>query len=204
MTTRPEDIAYSLLGIFDVNMIPQYGEGIKAFARFQDVLMTDSASFDESLFAWALPANRELSCYRKKTQSGTPPKPTESIPTVEQSKWGLLAPSPDCFASSGDLVIIHRNVVPRLAGGFQRTHQGVNLTLPLRETKKSFIGTDKKEISLTLNCWKRDDPVVIELSRDPSGMWWRAQSDRVVPKKGAKVANNRVLGIDQGSHWSRT
>jgi hypothetical protein len=83
MTTRPEDIAYSLLGIFDVNMIPQYGEGIKAFARFQDVLMTDSASFDESLFAWALPANRELRCYRKKTQSGTPPKPTESIPTVE-------------------------------------------------------------------------------------------------------------------------
>ncbi|KAI0401108.1 heterokaryon incompatibility protein-domain-containing protein [Xylaria palmicola] len=34
-TTREEDIAYCLLGIFDINMPLLYGEGTKAFARLQ-------------------------------------------------------------------------------------------------------------------------------------------------------------------------
>lgn len=45
--TRPEDIAYSLMGIFDVNMPPLYGEGSKAFARLQEEIMkhTTDATF---------------------------------------------------------------------------------------------------------------------------------------------------------------
>ncbi len=34
-TTRTEDLAYSLLGIFDVNMPMLYGEGDQAFIRLQ-------------------------------------------------------------------------------------------------------------------------------------------------------------------------
>ena len=34
-TTRPEDSAYCLLGIFGVNMPLLYGEGAKAFLRLQ-------------------------------------------------------------------------------------------------------------------------------------------------------------------------
>jgi hypothetical protein len=49
-TTRIEDKAYCLLGLFDVNMPPLYGEGEKAFARLQlEILKT---SDDESIFAW--------------------------------------------------------------------------------------------------------------------------------------------------------
>lgn len=49
--TRSEDIAYSLLGIFDVNMPLLYGEGrIKAFRRLQEEIM--KISEDETLFAW--------------------------------------------------------------------------------------------------------------------------------------------------------
>ena len=48
VTRDVEDIAYSLLGIFNINMIPRYGEGVKAFARLQETLLADSASFDES------------------------------------------------------------------------------------------------------------------------------------------------------------
>ncbi|KAE8442492.1 hypothetical protein EG329_003273 [Mollisiaceae sp. DMI_Dod_QoI] len=33
VTTRPEDIAYCLLGIFEINMLMLYGEGEKAFLR---------------------------------------------------------------------------------------------------------------------------------------------------------------------------
>ncbi|KAH8634582.1 HET domain containing protein [Alternaria alternata] len=49
-TTRTEDMACSLMGIFDVNMPLLYGEGDKAFVRLQEEIMKDSA--DHSLFAW--------------------------------------------------------------------------------------------------------------------------------------------------------
>lgn len=39
VTTREEDMAYSLLGIFDVNMPMLYGEGSKAFGRLQEEII---------------------------------------------------------------------------------------------------------------------------------------------------------------------
>lgn len=49
-TTRVEDIAYCLLGLFNVNMPLLYGEGTKAFIRLQEaILLRDD---DQSLFAW--------------------------------------------------------------------------------------------------------------------------------------------------------
>jgi len=50
-TTRLEDIAYCLLGIFDIRMPLLYGEGAKAFHRLQEEIVK---SFDDaSIFAWA-------------------------------------------------------------------------------------------------------------------------------------------------------
>ncbi|KAN0084821.1 Heterokaryon incompatibility protein (HET) domain containing protein [Elaphomyces granulatus] len=50
-TTREEDIAYCLMGIFNVNMPILYGEGSrKAFRRLQEEIMKNS--FDHSIFAW--------------------------------------------------------------------------------------------------------------------------------------------------------
>ena len=49
-TTRIEDSAYSLMGLFGVNMPPLYGEGRKAFIRLQ--LEIARMSDDESIFAW--------------------------------------------------------------------------------------------------------------------------------------------------------
>lgn len=42
-TTRVEDIAYCLMGIFDVNMPLLYGEGQKAFSRLQEEIMRRSS-----------------------------------------------------------------------------------------------------------------------------------------------------------------
>lgn len=52
-TTRPEDEAYCLLGIFGVNMPMLYGEGQRAFRRLQQELIR--ATNDQSIFAWMLP-----------------------------------------------------------------------------------------------------------------------------------------------------
>jgi hypothetical protein len=71
-TARSEDIAYSLMGIFDVNMPMLYGEGgVKAFIRLQEEIMRKGEDF--SLFAW--------------TDQGPSPKHYS----------GLLAESPNAF-----------------------------------------------------------------------------------------------------------
>lgn len=51
-TTRPEDIAYSLLGLFDIHMPLLYGEGPKAFLRLQKEIIQNSN--DQSILAWDL------------------------------------------------------------------------------------------------------------------------------------------------------
>ncbi|KAK1750038.1 heterokaryon incompatibility protein-domain-containing protein [Echria macrotheca] len=64
-TTRREDIAYCLLGIFQVNMPLLYGEGDRAFVRLQEEIIKTSTDF--SLFAWKkedhLRAQGVLSCH---------------------------------------------------------------------------------------------------------------------------------------------
>ncbi|KAI5987986.1 heterokaryon incompatibility protein-domain-containing protein [Pisolithus orientalis] len=49
-TTRVEDRAYSLMGLFGVNMPMLYGEGRKAFERLQLEIIRISS--DQSIFAW--------------------------------------------------------------------------------------------------------------------------------------------------------
>lgn len=49
-TTRREDLAYCLMGLFDVNMPLLYGEGDKAFVRLQEEIMKESN--DQSILAW--------------------------------------------------------------------------------------------------------------------------------------------------------
>ncbi|KAF9236122.1 hypothetical protein BU15DRAFT_50492, partial [Melanogaster broomeanus] len=50
-TTRVEDIAYSLIGIFDVSMPIAYGEGMWAFYRLTEVIAQRSS--DRGFFAWS-------------------------------------------------------------------------------------------------------------------------------------------------------
>lgn len=76
-TTRPEDSAYSLLGLVGVNMSLIYGEGSKAFLRLQQEIIKQTD--DESIFAW-----RYVS----------PPSGLIS---------GVLAPHVDFFAHSGNV-----------------------------------------------------------------------------------------------------
>ena len=74
-TSRREDRAYSLLGLFVINMPMLYGEGGKAFIRLQEEIIKESD--DHSIFAWTGAAGS-----------------------------GALAPSPDMFAASHDVVSV--------------------------------------------------------------------------------------------------
>ncbi|KAF8859165.1 HET-domain-containing protein, partial [Acephala macrosclerotiorum] len=58
-TTREEDSAYCLLGLFGVHMPMIYGEGDKAFLRLQLEIL--KVSHDHTLFAWTRPRVNEWS-----------------------------------------------------------------------------------------------------------------------------------------------
>ncbi|OPB46915.1 hypothetical protein A0O28_0070390 [Trichoderma guizhouense] len=73
-TQRLEDRAYSLMGIFGINMPLLYGEGERAFIRLQEEIM--KVSDDHSIFAW------------------------ES----SDSRGGILATSPEAFKDSKNII----------------------------------------------------------------------------------------------------
>ncbi|RFU29629.1 hypothetical protein B7463_g6713, partial [Scytalidium lignicola] len=77
-TTKVEDIAYCLMGIFGINMSLIYGEGDRAFIRLQEKIIKTST--DQSIFAW-------------------------TSDRWEDRGGGLLASSPASFSESGDIVL---------------------------------------------------------------------------------------------------
>ncbi|KAF2462404.1 heterokaryon incompatibility protein-domain-containing protein [Lineolata rhizophorae] len=100
-TTRIEDMAYSLLGIFNVNLPLLYGEGAKAFTRLQEEIMKDMD--DHSLFAW----DARTHC--------------DSIP----KQYGVFAPSPKFFVHSGNILPIpSKDTMP-----YMMTNKGLQIQM---------------------------------------------------------------------------
>ena len=96
-TSRVEDAAYCLLGIFDVNIPLIYGEGKRAFRRLQEAIM--GTTHDQSLFAWGELVSRfsyQISDKRAKGNQALPWKPAQDRPPLV----GLLAESPADFHNS--------------------------------------------------------------------------------------------------------
>ncbi|KAM0419079.1 hypothetical protein ACHAPT_012018 [Fusarium lateritium] len=106
-TLRVEDMAYCLLGIFDINVPLIYGEGKKAFQRLQGEILR-SAPYDHTLFAWGTTIDWE---------SRPLPSPlytTQELDSEGQGLWnhaeadsllkGMLAESPRAFENSHHFV----------------------------------------------------------------------------------------------------
>jgi len=97
-TTRIEDMAYCLLGIFNINMPMIYGEGNRAFLRLQEEIAKETN--DLSMFAW------------KRLDSG-------------YSYSGLLAMSPSEFEHCHHLVR-HRDFLDP-SPEFAMTNRGIKI-----------------------------------------------------------------------------
>ncbi|KAK0713472.1 heterokaryon incompatibility protein-domain-containing protein, partial [Lasiosphaeria miniovina] len=89
-TTRVEDLAYCLMGIFGLNMPLLYGEGPKAFQRLQEMIVRTSG--DMSVFAWH--------------------DPFEAFALGGSSFRGLFAAHPSQFRSCTTIETIHDPVIP--------------------------------------------------------------------------------------------
>ncbi|CAH0021202.1 unnamed protein product [Clonostachys rhizophaga] len=57
-TTREEDMAYCLLGLFGINMPLLYGEGVKAFYRLQEQILRQQE--DYTMFTWIAPPKLDV------------------------------------------------------------------------------------------------------------------------------------------------
>ena len=103
VTTRGEDMAYSLLGLFNVNMPLLYGEGAeKAFLRLQLEIIKNSD--DETIFSWH----------------------NDLYPTLP-AMTGMFAPSPAAFANAHKII---RTFAARRP--YAMTNKGLELTIPRR------------------------------------------------------------------------
>lgn len=154
-TKREEDLAYCLLGVFDVSMSMIYGEGgDKAFSRLQEEIMKTTR--DHSILAWDL---------REKE-----PWPSDS---VKATHGRILAATPSDFARSGHIVPREQsNASPNsldISGGSLRAHL-------------QLLTTSTGEIMGLLSCGPERDTqqlVGIPLTRMLSG-----SSDEYVRPRG--------------------
>jgi hypothetical protein len=138
-TTRVEDRAYCLMGLFEVNMPLLYGEGEKAFLRLQlEILRTTD---DESIFAW--------------TEDGKPDSLRKSA--IWESR-GLLASSPTEFGFSGD---VQRRTFDADRPPYSMTNKGLRIEPLLVQSKlvpsiilnsSDFPDRDDDLYLMPLNC----------------------------------------------------
>ena len=128
-TTRIEDQAYSLLGIFAINMPTLYGEGEQAFRRLQEEILKRIP--DQSLFAWG-----DLLPYQ--SSWAHPIK-------IDTRHFSLLAPSPRMFHGSSEVVAASDRMkrvfkIPPLE--FTQTPYGIRTQVCLVSLKHTSLSSD--------------------------------------------------------------
>ena len=136
VTTRTEDVAYSLLGIFGINMPLVYGEGANAFRRLQEEIIR--TTHDHTLFAWGL----------------FPWNPGYSDSLARSAECDVLAKSPRDFLHCGDLLPFRNTSEPELSS-YQMTNLGLRIQTQLKFVYSRLFNA--RAIAF-LDCVSRHDP----------------------------------------------
>ncbi|RDX40851.1 HET-domain-containing protein [Lentinus brumalis] len=106
-TSREEDEAYSLMGIFGVNMPTTYGEGRYAFIRLQEEILKHIP--DQTIFAWGPVLTRHNFTFSNPSHLPADSAPEQSpLPIAPSLKQYLLAQAPSDFKSTAHLVPLSR------------------------------------------------------------------------------------------------
>lgn len=173
VTTRGEDTAYCLFGLFDVNLPLLYGEGAKrAFRRLQEAII--QSTNDLTIFVWQYsetnpPENVSKSCYRGFTErQGRREWPTEAC--------SILAQSPKDFKNSGDIICYNITNNPE----YSVTNKGVKF-INWHCDRSGSNHAGGLTFDLRLNCrrsgHKGTDSLWITLRRLKEETWYRCKSE---------------------------
>ncbi|KAF5360277.1 hypothetical protein D9758_009135 [Tetrapyrgos nigripes] len=161
-TTRPEDQAYCLMGIFGVSMSPIYGEGgAKAFMRLQQEIIR--ISDDRSIFAWVAAPSMDLAS------------------SEEDKPRGLLARSPYEFRMSGDV----RPSITEVMGNkssYSFNNNGLHIHLPLNPTSSSSVHSGEDMFLAHLLCQSTRDGsyLTIYLRKTSGHQYVRCYADEIL------------------------
>ncbi|KAK2599591.1 hypothetical protein N8I77_011332 [Diaporthe amygdali] len=112
VTTRVEDMAYCMLGIFEINMPLLYGEGTKSFTRLQEEIIRHSN--DQTIFCWTW------------------------VDLVPPGWASLLAPCPQAFRYSANYVSVDSRIINKVT--FKMTNAGLSIVLPVAQTWSYYLG----------------------------------------------------------------
>lgn len=113
-TTRQEDMAYCLMGLFGVNMPLLYGEGgVRAFIRLQNEVL--QATDDQTIFAWSMPLSRK----------------------GQNLASGLLAESPAFFRDAPSMYPMSDWHQPESSTPLSMTNRGLMVQLYLQPSKSA-------------------------------------------------------------------
>jgi hypothetical protein len=132
-TTKEEDMAYCLLGIFNITMATIPAEGLRAFERLQLEIIRRST--DHSIFAWNWrPGFSDIK--RKET---------------------LLAPHPSYFLTRDPIVPLRatRAENARNEHPFEMTNRGLQIRLPILTDSTKSAGS-KERLALLNCCYKNE------------------------------------------------
>lgn len=144
-TSRTKDLAYCLLGLFDVGIPLLYGEGERAFRRLQEEIIRTSD--DESILAWTSDPREEALALKKFQESiaiGMNDKSIYAMPSERTGSGNIFAPRPSCFAHCGRM--LKDPLFYRLP--YSLTNKGLRISAML-------LGENTEEDSVTiipLNC----------------------------------------------------
>lgn len=182
-TTRVEDAAYCLFGIFDLNLPLLYGEGWKAFRRLQEEIIRTTP--DMSIFAWqVLPLNHD----------GMPISDFEFGRIFEPNSddlvlSGILAQSPAEFHSCADYVSYSEDIL----GEVSISSVGIKIHSRLLTCAK----LDSNEVGyvLPLSCKLGSHSLAVHLRQVGHQLYLRAEPRLLLKYDSSAMSTGEMVTI---------
>ncbi|KAK7973137.1 hypothetical protein PG988_007271 [Apiospora saccharicola] len=164
-TSREEDMAYSLLGVFGVSMSLLYGEGGKeAFRRLQEEIIKNSN--DNSIFAWAQPETQGLAHLSALATAAPQFAYSSNVPVIPGPST-----SPTELTNEAIKVTIHLEKIRSRWYGILKPHgqhSACDYAIPLEEILPStFVRLAGQVIILEDNWTPRGTPKYVSLVNRP-------------------------------------
>ncbi|KAL7953846.1 heterokaryon incompatibility domain-containing protein [Trichoderma compactum] len=206
-TTREEDVAYCLFGLFDVNMPLIYGEGEKAFLRLQEHILQQSD--DHTIFAWraATPSTDPDIAY------GLFAKSPRDFPNFANGSWPRGLPGYRTHSGFDRLVRFWGSNVPQ--DPITMSNKGIHITSLVKDLRQPWATGDL--VVLLLNCCFDANPSAtagIYLKRLGSGRYARVRGTELARVHsdsnttmaslcGIKSASD-IIGLSFEEPWTTT
>lgn len=159
-TTRVEDRAYSLLGIFALSLATAYGEGERAFARLQEEILRSGS--DHTIFAWGYENDVDM---------------VSDFSNLGFTISDLLARGPDAFKGP---YCRRMTTAVHVQSDSQRKYEmaTTSVEIDLYILNGSKKRPDQVAFDALLNCCFEDEPtryIILRLVRLGSGTFCRRQ-----------------------------